>query len=180
MRCLTYAECRTWCLEHDYPVIDADEYGRPSPDFRDRFDEIQLAACDDKESVGRARHVMEWASRDSGEVLLWLDDWAVWPSHQHLPLFTRFREGCGERRPLIEAPGHLIAATDLDDGISVLATALLFMWDCSVFSAARGPVFFTSHDEWSSFFVPRGYDSEQLLHKFRAILAGGEPDQIFH
>ena len=180
MRCLTYSECRTWCLEHDYPVIDADYYGRSEPAFRDQFEEIQLAACDDKESVSRARHVIEWAGRENGEVLLWVGDWAVWPGHQHTPLFTRFREGCGERRPLIEAPGHLIAPRELDDGISVLVTALWFMWDCSVFPANRGPVFFTSHDEWNSFFVPPGHDAGPLLHKFGAILAGGEPNQIFH
>jgi hypothetical protein len=179
MRCLTYAECRTWCLVHGYPVTDADFYGRPRPAFRDQFEEIQLAACVDRESVGRARHVVEWAFRDNGELLLWVSDWAVWPSHQHMPLFTRFREGCGEKRPLIEAPGHLITPSGIDDGISVLATALWLMWDCSVFPANSGPVYFCSHDEWNSFFLPPGYNSGPLLQAFGAILNGGEPE-VFH
>ena len=40
----------------------------------------------------------------SPELLIWLGNWAVWPSNQHIPLFTRFREAFGEKRPLIDAP----------------------------------------------------------------------------
>jgi hypothetical protein len=80
-------------------------------------------------------------------MLLWLSDWAVWPNSQHMPLFTRFRDAFDESRPLIETPGHLFQANEIDDAVSVLAIAMLFVWDCHVFPA-DGPVFVTSHDEW--------------------------------
>jgi hypothetical protein len=158
MRCLTYAEAAEWCRRCGYPVIDADSYGRPSPDIRRQFREIGLVPFTDLgEPVVRARQIMEWMSA-GGEVLLWLRNWAVWPSMQHMPLFTRFREGFGEHRPLIEAPAQVITPSQLDDGISVLVIAMWSLWDCAVFSERRGPVFICSHDEWNSFFVPPEYD----------------------
>lgn len=44
----------------------------------------------------------------SPEVLIWIGDWAVWPSGQHMPLFSRFRQAFGENRPLLEAPVILL------------------------------------------------------------------------
>ncbi len=178
MRCLTYSECADWCRRRNYPVAEA--YGRPAPAARRQFTEIRLAPFGDMgERVVRARHIMEWMG-GGGEMLLWLDDWAVWPSMQHMPLFTRFREAFGEHRPLIEAPGQLITPAQLEDGISVLVTALWFLWDCSVFSDRRGPVFMCSHDEWNSFFVPPEYDPRPLVAEFTSLVAGTEPGTNTH
>lgn len=85
------------------------------------------------------------------ETLLLLSDWAVWPSSQHMPLFERFREAVGERRPLIEAPAHLVTASDNDDAISIIATSLLFIWDCTGISASGRDAFHISHDEYCFF-----------------------------
>ena len=62
------------------------------------------------------------------ETLLLVDDWAVWPSSQHMPLFTRFREALGEHRPLIEAPGHLVTTSDAEDAVSIVATSLFYFF----------------------------------------------------
>jgi hypothetical protein len=66
----------------------------------------------------------------SPELPIWLGDWAVWPSSQHMPLFTRFREAFGEKRPWIDAPGHLLKPEEANDAISIISVALLFFWDC--------------------------------------------------
>jgi hypothetical protein len=85
------------------------------------------------------------------ETLLLVDDWAVWPSSQHMPLFTRFREVLGERRTLIESPGHLVADSDADDAVSIIATSLLFIWDCYGISSSGRDAFYISHDEFCFF-----------------------------
>jgi len=173
MRCLSYSECEAWCRHHDYPVVEADHHGRPAPAIRKHFRAVKLSCpVDSGKKVGLARDVVKWLD-GAGELLLWLGDWAVWPSSQHLPLFTRFREAFGEMRPLIEAPGHLIQRGELDDAVSVLATALLFIWDCHVFSAVRRPVFFCSHDEWSAFFVPPDFDPKPIHEAFSRWLPDG-------
>jgi hypothetical protein len=40
-----------------------------------------------------------------------------------MPLFTRFREAFGEKRPLIEAPGHLLTPGEADDAVSPVSRA---------------------------------------------------------
>ena len=81
------------------------------------------------------------------ELLLWLGDWAVWPSSQHMPLFTRFRQALGESRPLIDAPGHLLTPGEADDGVSILVVSLQFIWDCHILTASGRDAVFISHDE---------------------------------
>jgi hypothetical protein len=51
------------------------------------------------------------------ERLLWIETWSVWPSAEHMPLFTRLRAAFGEHRGLMEAPGHLVTSSDDDDGL---------------------------------------------------------------
>ena len=68
-----------------------------------------------------------------------------------MPLFTRFREAFGERRALIDAPGHLLPSEEADDAISIISVSLLFMWNCHVLSGSGRDVVFTSHDEFGWF-----------------------------
>jgi hypothetical protein len=172
MRCLTPAECAEWCRRHGYPLATEETNGRAVPDVRRQFMEIRLTSFGDMgELVARARQVLDWMS-GSGDLLLWLHHWSVWSSTQHMPLFTRLRESVGEHRSLAEAPGQLITQAQIDDGISVLAIALWFLWDCTIFSERRGPVFFCSFDdEWNRFFIPPDYDRTPLIAHFRPLIA---------
>ena len=68
-----------------------------------------------------------------------------------MPLFTRFREAFGERRPLIEAPGHLLTPEEADDAISIISVSLLFIWDCHVLSGSGRDAVYVSHDEFGWF-----------------------------
>jgi hypothetical protein len=85
------------------------------------------------------------------ELLFWIGDWAVWPSCQHMPLFSRFREAFGEPRPLIEVPGHVLQPHEAADALSLLILSLLFFWDCHVLTASGRDALFVSHDEYGWF-----------------------------
>jgi hypothetical protein len=162
-----------WCRRHGYPITSADTHGRGLADLRRQFAEIKLTSFGDMgELVVRARHVLDWMS-DGGDMLLWLRHWSVWSSMQHMPLFTRLREAVGEPRPLSEAPGQLITPAQLDDGISVLAIALWFLWDCAIFSERRSPVFLCSYDdEWNRFLIPPDYEPAALQAHFGELVVG--------
>ena len=166
MHCLTHRESVAWCRKHNYPVKEAGYYGYPIPDARDRFALVQLDyPTDSGKKIALAREVIGWYTKNH-QLMLWISEWGVWPSSEHMPLFTRFRQALGEMRPLIEAPGHLINAGEFDEALSVLAVSLLFFWDCYVFSEWSGPVFFCSHDEWLGFFIPRGHDQAAIRGTF--------------
>jgi hypothetical protein len=112
----------------------------------------------------------------SAELLVQVGDWAVWPSGQHMPLFDRFRQAFGERRPLIEALGHIIQASERDDAVSILVISVLYLWNCHVLSADGDQALFVSHDEYGWFAV-RGARSlqpaNQLLEQFGVLTAAG-------
>ena len=64
---------------------------------------------------------------------------------------TRFRQSFREHRPLIDAPAHLVAPDEIEDGISILTMSLFFLWDCHVLTASGRDVVFVSHDEFGWF-----------------------------
>ncbi|HKW00867.1 MAG TPA: hypothetical protein VJN96_13665 [Vicinamibacterales bacterium] len=86
--------------------------------------------------------------------LLVMTGWSVWPSGEHLPLFTRLRERFDERRPLIGAPGHLFTSGDEDDGLSFLVLATMFLWDYRLY-AESGVIMTGSNDEVGAVYEPK-------------------------
>ncbi len=149
MRFLTPVEWQAWCTERK---IALREVGWIRPDIGpDDFHIVKLSyPADSGAKVNLARHLFALVAKEA-ETLLLVDDWAVWPSAQHMPLFTRFREALGEHRPLIEAPGHLVTSSEMDDAISIISTSLLFIWDCFGISASGKDAFYISHDEYLYF-----------------------------
>src|SRR6266403_2956612 len=128
MRFLTPKEWQRWCTDRKIPLRDV---GWIRPDIR--AEHLHIAdlkyPADSGAKVSLVRYLFSLVAKEE-ETLLLVDDWAVWPSSQHMPLFTRFREALGERRPLIEAPGYLVTRSETDDAVSIISTALLFIWDC--------------------------------------------------
>ena len=164
MRFLTPDEWQTWCRERQVPLR---EIGHIRPDIRaNQYHVTKLPyPSDSGMRVSFARRLFSLVSSDA-ETLILLDEWSVWPSSQHMPLFTRFREALGEHRPLHETPGHGVALTDADDGISIIATALLFIWDCYGISSTGSDAFHFSRDEFC-YFASRDADvAERVAAKF--------------
>jgi hypothetical protein len=150
MRFLAHAESADWCSRHGYPTRRRE--GRrvgPDPDIRaSEFHSVEFALpTDSGRKVWLARFLYERLA-PSPELLIWPGDWAVWPSSQHMPLFSRFRQAFGEHRPLIEAPGHLVTSDEIEDGVSILTVSLLFFWDCHLLTSSARDVVFVSHDEF--------------------------------
>jgi hypothetical protein len=149
MRFLTPTQWQEWCVERQVPLCDA---GWIRPDIgAEHFHIADLPyPSDSGQKVSLARRLFSLVASQP-ETLVLVDDWAVWPSSQHLPLFTRIREALDEKRPLIEAPGHLVDTSDADDAISIVATSLLFIWDCYGISSTGRDAFYISHDEYCYF-----------------------------
>jgi hypothetical protein len=162
MRFLTYAEFEDWCRRHGYPVHQ-NPYNHPEPFLSETFEWVDVAfPVDSGRKVSLARWVVQEANLTPGG-LLWVVEWNVWPSSEHMPLLEQFRRALGETRPLFEAPGHSFAAEDVDHAVSVLVVSLLFFWDCYFLPAVTGPVFFCSHDEFAGFHIPPGHHDPRLL-----------------
>lgn len=153
MRFLTYSECAEWCTQYGFPIRRVEGcVAGPDPDLQSPpFHFVKfLPPIDTGRKVGLARILYSLLEPSPG-LLIWLGDWNVWPSSQHMPLFTRFREAFGEPRPLIEVPGHVVTPQEVDDAVSIISVSLLFLWDCHVLSASGREAVFLSHDEYGWF-----------------------------
>jgi hypothetical protein len=158
MRICTYNECAEWCTSHGYPTrhIKGHIVG-PYPDLTET--DFRFVSFSIPEDAGRrvalAKGLISLID-EGAELLVQIGDWAVWPSGQHMPLFDRFRQAFGERRPLIEAPGHVIPAAEREDAVSILVLSVLYLWNCHVLSANGDQAVFVSHDEYGWFAVRGG------------------------
>ncbi len=153
MRFLTYSQCAEWCSERQFPTRQIEGY-IVGPDPQIQSPDFHVLKFNPPVDSGRK----VWLARflysllqPSPELLIWVGDWDVWPSSQHMPLFTRFREAFGEKRPVIDAPGHLLTAEEEDDAVSIMSVSLLFFWNWHVLSGSGRDAVFTSHDEFGWF-----------------------------
>src|ERR1700722_3936026 len=110
MQFLTNSECAEWAKRRGYPVEELHpgwfrlNRKLPSPPYN--FVPIDYPKDSGKKAY--LAKVLYSHFEESSEFLLWLSDWSVWPSGEHMPLFDRFRESLGEKQTIDKTPGHLI------------------------------------------------------------------------
>lgn len=150
MQFLTASECGQWSTAHGWPWS-----GRPAVHDLDNRSWARLEFAIPSDAGRRVALLrMLWRATGGSPRLLWVTDWSVWPSGEHLPLYSLLRERLGDRRALHEAPGHLTATDeDEDSGLAVATVAVLFLWDLYVLGEGRG--FFLSQDEYGTFFTDK-------------------------
>jgi hypothetical protein len=85
----------------------------------------------------------------SGEGLLWITEWSVYPSSENMSLFIGYRRSLGEHRSVSAAPGHVFVEDDLEAAECLLDLILYFFWDANVFDSRSLWLQF-SHDEYVS------------------------------
>src|SRR5689334_10764800 len=125
MRFLSSPEIKSWCEQNRIPVNDFELPDRSGAELRFKI------PADAQKRVVLVNGAMKSFDQEP-VILVWFDDWSVWPSGQRMHVFERFRKSYGESRPLIEAPGQLFDRTELEDACSFVTIALLFLWDCYV------------------------------------------------
>lgn len=153
MKVLSTREAQHWCQAHHIALGDRGLPKLPDTDLKfvipsDAGKRVYL--------VGQAVK----AFADEPLFLVWFDDWSVWPSGQRMHVFERFRMSYGEARHLIDSPGHLFDQTEIEDAISFVTIAALFLWDCYVVSRSLGKLLYLSHDEYG---VSKGLDLQRTV-----------------
>jgi hypothetical protein len=149
MRILTTGECVQWCRERDYPTYESPGLSVPRASERpEGFHPVPFVIPPDSGRRVWLARLLVSSLEPYPEILLWIGDWSVWPSSEHMPLFTRLRAAIGETRPLIEAPGHAINPADSDDAVSLLAICMFFSWGAHlIHGSGRDAIEVDHHDE---------------------------------
>jgi hypothetical protein len=142
MQVLSGSEAVEWCRASGVKLS-----ARDLPDASDCDRKCEIPS-DAGARVALVHRVME-SFRDESSFLVWFDDWSVWPSGQRMHVFDRVRMSYGETRPLIEAPAHLFDQSEIEDAISFVTVAILFLWDCYVVNPDGTKLLYLSHDEYA-------------------------------
>ena len=144
MRHLTKLEAsaylRDFCTREYAHLIDSSKL--------DRNDFAVTIELDDRscQFAYLSKLVVEWMD-SSGELVLLVNDYGIWPSREDLNLYRRLRQSNGDARPLFEAPGHLFFSEDSADLASFFYLALQFGWG-GLLASGRGKLAHFSHDGW--------------------------------
>ena len=166
MQFLTKEQCVAWVSKEGFDLGE-------TPNYRDLekvgVHKIRFATPSDAGArVALARTL--WNSLGArSEGLVWVTEWGVWPSSEHMPLYTALRRAFGDKRPLIEAPGHLFQLGEDDNGLSFFLVAALFFWDVYLLRAGGDSAAFLSHDEFCivvSHDASEGAEMEKRLASF--------------
>src|SRR6266446_5347910 len=148
MRFLTPAEWQRWCTDRKIPLRDV---GWIRPDIR--AEHVHIAdlkyPADSGAKVSLARYLFSLvAKKEEEETLL-----------------------------LVDAPGHLVTRSETDDAVSIISTALLFIWDCYGISASGRDAFYFSHDEYC-YFASRDADVAATVQKEEASPADAATSNV--
>ena len=152
MKVLSREEANLWCSQNEVALSD-----RGLPERSDATAKFKIP-----EDAGKRVHLVSQgmtAFSDSPHFLVWFDDWAVWPSGQRMHIFDRFRMSYGENRLLKDSPGHVFGDNEIEDAISFVTLAVLFLWDCYVVAPKRDKLLFFSHDEFG---LMKGIDASLM------------------
>ena len=165
LRFLTQQQCRSWATDHGYRLYDP-PWGRQIDVAS--LDEQRFSVPEDAGArVALARALWDSLATDDPEALVWFTDWGVWPSGEHLPLAAAVRRGYGETRSLHDAPGAIIGREEADAGLSLVALAILFLWDCWLLLPGGQVACFLSHDEYGAI-VATGPVPPDIMARLRA------------
>ena len=105
--------------------------------------------------VGLARLIAN-TFLNRGPALLWITEYGIWGSLEHIDLFVRYRLSYGEKRTISEAPVHVFESEDDRDAfMSILCLGFFFGWGGEIVGLDRALAITFNHDEWIQYrFAP--------------------------
>lgn len=107
-----------------------------------------------------ARSLSEIFANFSGDKLLWITDFGIWPSSENPALFDAYRRSFGETSALHETPYHLLSNDDIVHLECLLDIVLYFFWDAVLVDSKVNCALRVSNDECLDI-----YFSEQMLNE---------------
>jgi len=101
--------------------------------------------------------------------LLWITDWGIWNELSErvgMRILDYIRQEAGDKRDLIDAPGHLFDGPERVKAQTLLSVAMWVGWDIYVISEEESFVVFNSHDEFLDVISADAKTHEEQLARF--------------
>ena len=78
------------------------------------------------------RNILNYGLKPAGEVLVQVTDWSLY-SEDEMAIFQSIRASSGETRALVDAPGHLFPAAELNHCIGLFNLTLAYRWSAYIY-----------------------------------------------
>jgi hypothetical protein len=140
MQVLSDSECASWLSTHGYEFQDVNRAEGlegyiclPASHYRSVFK--MPVSADARTQLFLSRRLAQWIQ--SSDVMLWITSWAVY-TPEEMDVFVDLRQGFGEQRRLVDAPGHLFHTGDAEElrhTASILLLMMAFNWEGFVVSS---------------------------------------------
>jgi hypothetical protein len=141
MRCLTSIESTEWLRTHGIDALSSDG----TPTVFGAYEVFCKAPKEFRSQQHVARSLVSWLGKPEN-CLLWITDWPF-SSPDEMAIVSGLRRHHGELRSLLDAPGHLFVADELDELTAWVYLLMGFAWDGYVFASPYpGAMFQTSHE----------------------------------
>jgi hypothetical protein len=159
MKCLTPEECSDWLRERG---IVEDPYSRDTSadDFCFQFE----PPIKPSRLTAFTRGLFDTFGEFAGALVVFTD-WALYRPDE-MALVDSLRRGHGERRALIDAPGHFFSASEQDETIAHCYLAVMFGWTAYLYlpSGAATVLF------WEGDLIDFWCGDEHLIQAVRATV----------
>jgi hypothetical protein len=143
MFCLTEKECCEWLLSHDIDAVDA----RGFPEVVGDYEVLFAAPTQAARQRILAKSLVQWIG-PYNVALFWLSEWTAY-EEEEMALACALRRGHGEKRMLIDAPGHVFSFEEQAELIGWVFLMINFGWDGYLFASPHeGRMFQTSHENF--------------------------------
>ncbi len=158
MRCVTESEVTKWLSERSIP--NAPYQGDATPRHYLQF----FAPSTYRQQDALARHYYEQIIPDS-DSLIHMRDWSLYQQSEMIAI-SGLRSSCGEDRMLIDSPGHTLAPSEKEIGISLFALSTSFAWSSYVYSPHHCSTLYNWEGEIFDFWT----DSAEAVSEMKVIL----------
>lgn len=123
------------------------------------------------EMVSLTRIMMQSAVESSqNEILFFMKDWGFWGEDFDgigLKTLQAIRLTLGEKRPLLESPGHLFHSTESIELHVCLLQVIMCDWDCYLIPSSARWIIDVNHDEGIHCFTDSQVTANYLLRQLK-------------
>ena len=142
MECLANKECLDWLESRGIDGVTPEGWPGVVGDY-----EVYCAAPETSRAQGLlARDLVGWVGKFE-RALFWVSDWPFYKPDE-MAITLALRRAHGEKRRLIDAPGHVFDLSETDELVGWVSLMMSFGWDGHLFTwPFRDSMFQTSHED---------------------------------
>ena len=168
MRAISRSEFKLWCNQHGFEVAEREwlSYAnQPRLSFTVKLQDAPYKVV----AFARSCFGVDNESPFEG-AMIWFRDWGIWnlvDEETFNQTIQLLRTDLGERRPLIDAPGHIFSSEEYVAARILWTQPMVIGWDAILLPEGRDYFVFTSHDEVTAIVSRTSETHSRLIQEFK-------------